>query len=85
MSEEILEQVVAQDGETVVDSHMITSSPPPEEAVRSEVEEKVAEKESKEFVVYFPNFLQDSVVPLLKYSDGKREKYAISKDIEFYV
>ncbi|OAE30287.1 hypothetical protein AXG93_3964s1000 [Marchantia polymorpha subsp. ruderalis] len=27
----------------------------------------------------------DSVVPLLKYLDGKREKYAISKEVGFYV
>ncbi|OAE29546.1 hypothetical protein AXG93_2676s1010 [Marchantia polymorpha subsp. ruderalis] len=28
---------------------------------------------------------QDNVVPLLKYLDGKREKYAVSKEVEFYL
>ncbi|OAE31239.1 hypothetical protein AXG93_2356s1040 [Marchantia polymorpha subsp. ruderalis] len=28
---------------------------------------------------------QESVVPLLKYLDGKREKYVVSKEAEFYV
>ncbi|OAE33726.1 hypothetical protein AXG93_3363s1000 [Marchantia polymorpha subsp. ruderalis] len=31
------------------------------------------------------DFLQDTVVPLLKYLDGEREKYTMSKEARFYV
>lgn len=67
MSKEILEHVVAQVGGTVVDFHEISSPQPPEKVVRSEVEEKALKEEPKMLVVTFSNFLQDSVVPLLKY------------------
>ncbi|OAE29953.1 hypothetical protein AXG93_669s1010 [Marchantia polymorpha subsp. ruderalis] len=73
------EEVVVQVGGKMVDFPEIPSSPPQEKAVRLEVGEKDAEEESKELVVSFPDFLQDSVVPLLKYLDGKREKYDIPK------
>lgn len=53
--------------------------------VRPVEETKTSQEEPKELVVSFFNFLQDSVVPLLKYLDGKREKYAISKEVGFNV
>ncbi|OAE22653.1 hypothetical protein AXG93_328s1050 [Marchantia polymorpha subsp. ruderalis] len=65
LSEEILEQVVAHVGRTVLDSLEIPSPSSSEEVIGPEVEEKAAEVESKELVVSFPNFLQDSVVSLL--------------------
>lgn len=46
---------------------------------------KASEEELKKLVVTYPDFLQDSVVPLLKYLDGKREKYAVTKKVGFYV
>ncbi|OAE30808.1 hypothetical protein AXG93_857s1100 [Marchantia polymorpha subsp. ruderalis] len=82
LNEEILEQVVAQVEGTVVESLEIASPPPPEEAVRSEIEEK---KELKELVVSFPDFLHDSNISLLKYLDGKREKNVVLKEARFYV
>ncbi|OAE22616.1 hypothetical protein AXG93_2272s1020 [Marchantia polymorpha subsp. ruderalis] len=42
-------------------------------------------KEPKEVVVTFLNLLRDSVVPLLKYLDGKQEKYTVSEEAKFYV
>lgn len=69
----------------MVNNPKISLPPPPEEAVKSEVKKKAAEEESKELVVSFPNFLQDSVVPLLKYLDGKREKYVVLTKSGFYV
>ncbi|OAE27639.1 hypothetical protein AXG93_3337s1010 [Marchantia polymorpha subsp. ruderalis] len=59
LSEEILEQVVARVGGTVVKAEGITLPTFPVE--------------------------EDSVVPLLKYLDGKRGKYAVSKEPGFYV
>lgn len=85
LSEEILEQVVAHVGRTVLDSLEIPSPSSSEEVIGPEVEEKAAEVESKELVVSFPNFLQDSVVSLLMYLDEKRENYVVSKKAEFYV
>ncbi|OAE30773.1 hypothetical protein AXG93_4876s1140 [Marchantia polymorpha subsp. ruderalis] len=79
LSEEILEQVVAQVGGTVVDADDITLPSSHVEDVRPEVEKKTSEYESKGVEVTFPDFLHDSVVPLLKYLDGKREKYVVSK------
>ncbi|OAE27923.1 hypothetical protein AXG93_3309s1200 [Marchantia polymorpha subsp. ruderalis] len=38
----------------------------------------------RRLAVAFPNFLEDSVVPLLKYLDGKREKYSVSAETRFY-
>lgn len=42
-----------------------------------EVEKRSLAEDPKEVVVPFPDFLQDFVVPLLKYLDKKREKYAV--------
>lgn len=36
-------------------------------------------------VVAFPDFLQYSLVSLLKYLDGKRKKYTMSEEGGFYV
>ncbi|OAE29760.1 hypothetical protein AXG93_810s1010 [Marchantia polymorpha subsp. ruderalis] len=55
--------------------------PPPEEEVRM----KTSNEEVKTLEVTFPDFLQDSVVPLLKYLNRKRKKYAVSKEEGFYV
>ncbi|OAE29337.1 hypothetical protein AXG93_3102s1640 [Marchantia polymorpha subsp. ruderalis] len=85
LSEEILEQVVAHVGGTVVDATDIPLPPSPVKDVRPEVEKKISEEKSKGVDVTFPDFLQDSVVPLLKYLDGKKEKYVVSKEIVFYV
>ncbi|OAE31984.1 hypothetical protein AXG93_4421s1370 [Marchantia polymorpha subsp. ruderalis] len=85
LSDEVLEQIVAQIGGTVVDASDSALPSSPTEEVRPAKETKTSQEESKELVVSFPDFLQDSVVPLLKYLDGKREKYAISKEVGFYV
>ncbi|OAE31765.1 hypothetical protein AXG93_4874s1300 [Marchantia polymorpha subsp. ruderalis] len=85
LSEEILEQVVVEVGGTVVDATDITLPSSPVEDVRPKVEKKTSEEESKGVDVTFPGFLQDSVVPILKYLDGKREKYVLSKEVGFYV
>ncbi|OAE32413.1 hypothetical protein AXG93_3671s1320 [Marchantia polymorpha subsp. ruderalis] len=84
LSEEILEQIVAQVGGTAVDATDIPVPPPPEEEVRSKVEKKTLEEEPKELEVAFPDFVQDSVVPLLKYLDKKREKYIVRKESGSY-
>ncbi|OAE24011.1 hypothetical protein AXG93_4266s1070 [Marchantia polymorpha subsp. ruderalis] len=52
---------------------------------KSKAEKRSPEEEPKELAIAFPNFLQDSVVPLLKYLNGKREKYPMSKEAGFYV
>ncbi|OAE31763.1 hypothetical protein AXG93_4874s1280 [Marchantia polymorpha subsp. ruderalis] len=80
LSDEILEQVVAQVEGTVEDAADIALPSSPVEDVRPEGETKTLKEEPKELVVSFPNFLQDSVVPLLKYLDMKREKYDVSKE-----
>ncbi|OAE23169.1 hypothetical protein AXG93_1953s1290 [Marchantia polymorpha subsp. ruderalis] len=90
---EVLEDVTAEPlkegmemvGGTVVDAADVTLPSSPEEDVKPEEEEKTSEEESKGVEVTFPDFLQDSVVPLLKYLDGKREKYVVSKEVGFYV
>ncbi|OAE32869.1 hypothetical protein AXG93_955s1070 [Marchantia polymorpha subsp. ruderalis] len=74
------EEVAAQVGGTVVESPEILSPQATKEVVRPEAEMKSSEQEPKELVVTFPDFLQDNVVPLLKYLNGKREKYTISKE-----
>ncbi|OAE29764.1 hypothetical protein AXG93_810s1050 [Marchantia polymorpha subsp. ruderalis] len=66
-------------GGTVVDFPEISSPPPLEEEIRTKVEKKASQEESQELVVSFLDFLQDSVVPLLKYLDEKREKYVVPK------
>ncbi|OAE24085.1 hypothetical protein AXG93_1535s1010 [Marchantia polymorpha subsp. ruderalis] len=72
-------------GGTVVDAtHRALLSSPAKE-VRPAEETKTSEEKPKVLVVSFPDFLQDSVVPLLKYLDGKREKYVVSKEVGFYV
>lgn len=42
-------------------------------------------EEPKEMVVAFLDFLQDSVVILLKYLDGKQDKFAVSEEAGLYV
>lgn len=85
LSEEILEQIVAQVGGTVEDITDIPAPPPPKEEVRSKVEEKTSEEGPKELEVAFPDFLHDSVVPLLKYLDKKRGKYIVRRESGSYV
>ncbi|OAE22965.1 hypothetical protein AXG93_1384s1010 [Marchantia polymorpha subsp. ruderalis] len=85
LSEEILEQVVARIGGTVVEADGITLPTSPVEEVRPEEEKKASGEDAKVLEVTFPDFLQDSVVPLLKYLDGKRERYVVSKEPGFYV
>lgn len=85
LSEEILEQVVARVGGTVVEAEGITLPTPPVEEVRPKEGEKTSGEDVKTLVITFPEFLQDSVVPLLKYLDGKRGKYAITEEPGFYV
>ncbi|OAE32748.1 hypothetical protein AXG93_512s1010 [Marchantia polymorpha subsp. ruderalis] len=85
LSDKVLAQVVAQVGGTVVDATNIALPSSPAEEVRSAEETKTLEEEPKELIVSFLDFLQDSVVPVLKYLDGKREKYDVSKEARFYV
>ncbi|OAE25253.1 hypothetical protein AXG93_4785s1000 [Marchantia polymorpha subsp. ruderalis] len=79
------EMVFAQVGRTLVDAADITLPSCPAEDVRPKEEKKTSEEESKEIEITFLDFLQDSVVPLLKYLDWKREKYDVSKELAFYV
>ncbi|OAE24638.1 hypothetical protein AXG93_4863s1010 [Marchantia polymorpha subsp. ruderalis] len=83
-SEERTAMVVVQVGGTVIDSPKVPSPPPPGKEVRHKEEKKASEEESKDLVVYFSDFLQDSMIPLLKYLYGKREKYVVSKEAGFY-
>lgn len=53
--------------------------PPPDKEVNSEVATKSSEEGSKTLEIGFPDFLQDSVLPLLKYLDTKREKYIVRR------
>lgn len=85
LSYEILEHVVAQVGGTVVDAADITLPSSPAEDVKPEEEKKTLEEESKGVEITNSDFLQDSVVPLLKYLDRKKKKYAVSKEVGFYV
>ncbi|OAE30803.1 hypothetical protein AXG93_857s1040 [Marchantia polymorpha subsp. ruderalis] len=85
LSEAILEQIVAQVGGTVGDITEIPVPPPPEEEVRSEVVEKTSEERTKALEIAFLDFLQDSVVPSLKYLDKKREKYTVRRESGSYV
>ncbi|OAE29584.1 hypothetical protein AXG93_4003s1050 [Marchantia polymorpha subsp. ruderalis] len=72
-------------GGTVVEVADITLPSSPVEDVTPEEEKETSGVEVKMLEVTFPDFLQDSVVPLLKYLDGKREKYVVSKEAGFYV
>ncbi|OAE27655.1 hypothetical protein AXG93_3286s1020 [Marchantia polymorpha subsp. ruderalis] len=45
---------------------------------------KTSGEEVKTLEITFPNFLHDSVVPLLKYLDTKREKYTVRKESGSY-
>ncbi|OAE19721.1 hypothetical protein AXG93_411s1270 [Marchantia polymorpha subsp. ruderalis] len=85
LSEEILEQVVAQIGGTVTEAADVTLPSTPVEDVRPEEMKETSSEEVKTLEVTFPDFLQDSVVPLLKYLDGKRVKYDVYKEVGFYV
>ncbi|OAE34454.1 hypothetical protein AXG93_2886s1170 [Marchantia polymorpha subsp. ruderalis] len=57
----------------------------PVEEVRPEEGKKTSGEDVKTLEITFPEFLQDSVVPLLKYLDGKRGEYAVTKEPRFYV
>ncbi|OAE19818.1 hypothetical protein AXG93_4639s1020 [Marchantia polymorpha subsp. ruderalis] len=85
LSEAIPEQIVAQVGGTVEDITEILEPPSPEEEVRSEVATKTPEEGPKALEIAFPDFLQDSVVPLLKYLNTKRGKYIVRKESGSYV
>ncbi|OAE28913.1 hypothetical protein AXG93_4891s1020 [Marchantia polymorpha subsp. ruderalis] len=85
LSEEILERVVSQIGGSVIEPVSATLPPTSIADVRPEDGEKTSGKEVKSLEVTFPEFLQDNVVPLLQYLDKKRETYAISKEVGFYV
>ncbi|OAE32233.1 hypothetical protein AXG93_4525s1140 [Marchantia polymorpha subsp. ruderalis] len=85
LSEEILEQVVARVGGTVVEAEGTTLPTSPVEEVRPEEGKKTSGEDVKTLEVTFLEFLQDSVEPLLKYLDGKRKKYVVSKEPGFYV
>ncbi|OAE24794.1 hypothetical protein AXG93_3086s1010 [Marchantia polymorpha subsp. ruderalis] len=82
-SKERTEMVVAQVGGTVVDVADVTLPSSPVEDVRPEEEFKTSGEEVKTLEVTFPDFLEDSVVPLLKYLDRKREKCVVSKEQTF--
>lgn len=85
MSEEILEHVVEQIDGTVVESPEIPSPHVSFGVVKPETNKRSSAEELKELVYTFPDFLQDDVIPSLKYLDGKRGKYAMLKNARFYV
>ncbi|OAE23048.1 hypothetical protein AXG93_4537s1000 [Marchantia polymorpha subsp. ruderalis] len=66
LSEEIMEQIVARVKGMVVEAESITLPTSPVEAVRPEEVKKTSGEDVKTLEVTFPEFLQDSVVPLLK-------------------
>lgn len=53
--------------------------------MRSEVATKASAEGPKALEIAFPDFLQYSVVPLLKYLDTKRKKYTVRRESESYV
>ncbi|OAE22964.1 hypothetical protein AXG93_1384s1000 [Marchantia polymorpha subsp. ruderalis] len=69
----------------VVESHEISLPQMSAGMVRLKGERRSSEEEMKQLVVAFSDFMQDSIVPLLKYLDGKQKKYAILKESGFYV
>ncbi|OAE30475.1 hypothetical protein AXG93_942s1180 [Marchantia polymorpha subsp. ruderalis] len=79
------EKLVAQIGGTVVEAEGITLPTSPVEEVRPEEGKKTSGEDVKTLEITFPEFLQDSVVPLLKYLDGKRGKYDVTEEPGFYV
>ncbi|OAE35313.1 hypothetical protein AXG93_392s1620 [Marchantia polymorpha subsp. ruderalis] len=85
LSEAILEQIVAEVDGTVGNQVEEPRPPPPEKEVTLEVSMKTSSEEVKTLEITFPDFLQDSVVPLLKYLDTKREKYSVRKESLSYV
>ncbi|OAE19998.1 hypothetical protein AXG93_3213s1000 [Marchantia polymorpha subsp. ruderalis] len=85
LSEAILEQIVAEVGGIVRNLAKEPRPPPPEEEVRSEIRTKTSSEEVKPLEITFLEFLHDSVVPLLKYLDTKREKYIVRKESGSYV
>ncbi|OAE21535.1 hypothetical protein AXG93_2085s1000 [Marchantia polymorpha subsp. ruderalis] len=84
LSNEILEQVVEKIGVRVGEPLEIPSAQVSLGTADPEVKKKSLAEEPKE-ISTFPYFLQNTVVPLLKYLDGKREKYAASEEAGFYV
>lgn len=85
LSEEIQEHKVEQIGGTVVESLEISLPQVSLGMMKPKAKKRSSEAEPKELAVAFPNFLHESVVSLLKYLDGKREKYAVSAEARFYV
>ncbi|OAE32331.1 hypothetical protein AXG93_3017s1000 [Marchantia polymorpha subsp. ruderalis] len=85
LSEAILEQIVAQVGGTVGDITEIPEPPSPEKKVRSEAATKTSEERPKALEIAFADFLQDSVVSLLKYLDKKRKKYNVRRESRSYI
>ncbi|OAE18860.1 hypothetical protein AXG93_4606s1020 [Marchantia polymorpha subsp. ruderalis] len=85
LSEEILEQIVEQTEGTVVESSKILSAHVSLGTEKSEDKKRSSTEEPKEVLVAFVNFFRESVVPLLKYLDGKQEKYTVLEEAGFYV
>lgn len=80
-----MQRIVAEVGGTVWDITKIIELSPLEEEVRFEVASKTLEEGSKALEVVFADFLQDSVVHLLKYLDTKRKKYIVRRKSGSYV
>ncbi|OAE24619.1 hypothetical protein AXG93_3338s1000 [Marchantia polymorpha subsp. ruderalis] len=76
LSKAILEQIVAEVGGTMRDQVEELGLPPLEKEVRM----KTSGEEVKTLEITFPDFLLDSVVPLLKYLDGKKENRVRSSE-----
>lgn len=53
--------------------------------MRSEIAKKTSNEGPKTLEITFLDFLHDSVVPLLKYLDTKREKYIVRREYGSYV
>ncbi|OAE30426.1 hypothetical protein AXG93_3483s1180 [Marchantia polymorpha subsp. ruderalis] len=85
LSEAILEQIVADVEVTVGDILEIPEPPPPKEEVRSEVATKTSKEEPKALEIVFPDILQDSIVPFLKYLDTKSGKFTVKRESRSYV
>lgn len=85
LSEAILERIVVEVGGTVGNIAEDLEPPPLEEEVRSKIRTKTSEEKVKIMEITFLDFLQDSVVPLVKYLNTKREKYIVRKESISYV
>lgn len=85
LSETIQVQIVTKVGGTVGDIVDNPEPPPLEEEVRPEIGTKTLEERLKVLEITFLDFLQDSIVALLKYLDKKREKYTVRRVLESHV